>query len=188
MATGNDKDFTSQCDAAFASINRKCLGELAYFLHWTMDDVRQEFGLIFWESLSGSGGFDGSKGTLQGYFIGRLKTLLYKRDGFHNFNFIDLDSHDDATPDDALADGGTEKSTLDLLIEREEQQHTCPRHRNGVLFHVRTTPSARPGWVQRLRQQGLTQTQIAEIGGVSQAYVSRALKKSSAGNSTPCSV
>jgi hypothetical protein len=177
----------SQCDAAFASINRKCLGELAYFLRWTMDDMRQEFRLIYWESLSGGGRFDGSKGTLQGYFIGRLKTLLYRRDGFHNFNFIDLDSHDDAVPAGVSVDGGTERSTLDLLIEREEQQHTYPRHRNGLLFHARATPSARPGWVQRLRQQGLTQTQIAEIGGVSQAYVSRTLKNPRLGNQTPCS-
>jgi hypothetical protein len=175
MTMTPEEDFIDACDAAFAAINRRCLGELAYFLRWSMEDMRQEFRLICWEAQSGDGGFDGSKGTLQGYFIGKLKTLLYRRDGYHNFNPMDGDSRDGA----ALAEAGyaTVKSTLDLLIEREEERQARQRNRAESRLRALAPAFAKPGWVQRLRQQGLTQTQIARIGGVSQAHVSRALKK-----------
>jgi DNA-binding transcriptional regulator YiaG len=182
MTTAYEQEFIGKCNIAFAAINRKCLGELAYFLRWSMEDMRQEFLLTCWEALSGSGGFDKSKGTLQGYFVGKIKTLLYRRDGFHNFDSMDGNPHEDATS--AETSYATQQSTLDLLIEREEAQQDRRRHRNESLLCSLAVPSVKAGWVERLRQQGLTQTQIAEIGGVSQAYVSRVLKKSRTGNTT----
>jgi DNA-directed RNA polymerase specialized sigma24 family protein len=183
MTTAYEKEFVSKCDIAFAAINRKYLGELAYFLRWSMEDMRQEFRLTCWEALSSSGGFDKSKGTLQGYFVGKIKTLLYRRDGFHNFNSMDDDLHEDAASTEASH--ATQPSTLDLLIEREDAQQELRRYRNESGLCSLAALPAKAGWVQRLRQQGLTQTQIAEIGGVSQAYVSRALKKASTGNTAP---
>jgi DNA-directed RNA polymerase specialized sigma24 family protein len=179
METAYEQEFIGKCDVAFNAINRKCLGELAHFLRWSMEDIRQEFLLTCWEALSGGGGYDRSKGTLQGYFVGKLRTLLYRRDGFHTFNAMGSDVHEDAEPTEA--DHAVQQSTLELLIECEEERQAHRAHRDESRLRSLVSPPQKAGWVQRLREQGLTQSQIAEIGGVSQAYVSRALKKSRPG-------
>jgi len=172
MTTPNN-EFTAQCDAAFAALDGIYLRKVAHYLNWSMQDMKQEFRLVCWEAQSGQGGFDHSKGTLQGYFIGKVKTLLYKRDGYSHFDHLE----DDEIQTRHEAFGPSAKSPLDLLIEQEEQNALDRNRRAKSALDAFIGQPRRESWIRRLRRQGLSQSQIAALGGISQAHVSRVLKK-----------
>jgi DNA-directed RNA polymerase specialized sigma subunit len=139
-----------------------------------MQDMKQEFRLVCWEAWSGQGGFDSAKGTLQGYFIGKVKTLLYKRDGYSHFDHLEDEEIQTSDHEEFCASA---KSPLDLLIEQEEQNALDRNNRARTALDAFLGQPNRGSWIRRLRQEGLSQSQIAALGGISQAHVSRVLKK-----------
>ena len=179
--TTPQNEFTAQCDAAFAALDGIYLRKVAHYLNWSMQDMKQEFRLVCWEAWSGQGGFDSAKGTLQGYFIGKVKTLLYKRDGYSHFDHIE---DEETKISDHEEFGVSAKSPLDLLIEQEERQDIDRSHRARTALDAFLGHPNRESWIRRLRQQGLSQSQIAALGGISQAHVSRVLKKEPAPSSS----
>jgi hypothetical protein len=171
-----EAEFMERCDAAFALVNRAYLAKVARFLNWSMEDMRQEFRLVCWEAWSGQSAFDSAKGDIVSYFIGRIRTLLYKRDGYHDFQH-DKSWHSQTDDEDLYIP--TAPSVLDTLLERERAQEDDALERNWrtlcAFAQASTKTKERP--VSRLWKQGLSQTQIAKISGHSQAYISRILKE-----------
>ncbi|MDR2990705.1 MAG: hypothetical protein LBU72_01995 [Burkholderiaceae bacterium] len=181
-----------RCDAAFALVNRTYLAKVARFLNWLMEDMRQEFRLVCWEAWSGQSAFDPSKGDITSYFIGRIRTLLYKRDGYHDF------SHDKFWNTEGETDNQTRDhhnnavpSVLDTLMDRENAQDNEAEERNWralcSFMEASAKKKGRHDPVSRLWEQGLSQTQIARISGYSQAHISRILKKQASASCLACS-
>jgi len=175
------KEFVSRCDAIFKSMNRRYLRGIAWYLNCSMDDLRQEFRLICWEAFSGNNGFDSSKGDIMGYFFGKMKTLIYKRDGYRNFQHSD--DFEGLIESQSLVDENQfESSVLDKLIDDENSKESEATDQQwAALYSFMTVSMKRNVQCQsvmyRLWKCGLNQMQIAKISGRSQGYVSRVLKK-----------
>ncbi|MDR0275535.1 MAG: hypothetical protein LBI48_09405 [Burkholderiaceae bacterium] len=177
MNAASEKEFVERCDAIFNSMNRKYLGKIANFLNWSIEDMRQEFRLVCWEAWLGRNNFDSSVGDIKGYFFGKTRTFLYKRDGYRNFKYVD-----DMIAGKDFQGADTAKSVLEELIDREEQEENdkvnCQRH---MAYSSAGMPvKGRRSLLYRLWKQGMSQTQIAKIGGCSQGQISRVLKKEAA--------
>jgi hypothetical protein len=59
--TEGDRKFWQECEAAFLRLNQIHLDKMAFMLGWTMDDVRQEFRLCYWEIACGQMEFCGDR-------------------------------------------------------------------------------------------------------------------------------
>ena len=180
----NEAKFIKECDIAFAALNKSYLNKMAFLLGWTWDDLRQEFRIVCWEIASGIGDFDPSKGSIQKYFIGRIRIILCaKNEVFLNLGINDKQNDEQCNLIDQFI---SEKSILDSLVEHEEQleeemriqeeKETLEKLR-ALRDYLSMSQSSKPDWIRRLWHQGLTQKQIADIGGISQSTVSRSLKK-----------
>jgi predicted XRE-type DNA-binding protein len=186
----NDLQFMKDCDAAFAGLNRTHLNKIAFLLGWTFDDLKQEFRLFYWELIQ-KGKLHGLSGTVQEYFTASVKYMLYGRSEFFNFNQMTVS--DEQQQNEGIDEFVSEPSVLDALIERAErfEAETFAQEQQEQIKHLKAALGIKPGWIRRLWEQGLSQTQIAQAGGVSQSHVSRSLnrarksKKTSRSRSSP---
>jgi len=185
--TPNDRQFWQDCESAFLRLNKFYLGKMAFMLGWTMDDIRQEFRLCYWEIVSGRVEFCAARGSIQEYFTGRLKNILYSKGSFFPSNKIGEfgDSDEDAPEHSRLIDRfAAGPSVADVLIEQEERQAREEQEEINSAFDEflrspgRARQATKRDWIHRLWQQGLSQIQISGVSGFDQSYVSRMLKTS----------
>jgi len=177
--TSSDHEFCQRCDQLFASLSSGYMNKVAVYLGWSLDDLKQEWRLLCWEVESGLAGFDAAKGDLPGYFIGRLQKKLH-RSLFLNFALsVDGDEKRDDARSLEINKHAASPSVLEQMVDDEAQRAAQAEddfhHLPISLNHHASDHSPKPSWILKLWQQGLTQSQIASVGGVSQSSVSRYL-------------
>jgi RNA polymerase sigma factor (sigma-70 family) len=185
MTAMDDATFMANCDRLFESLNKRYLVKLGQFAHWSLEDFKQEFRLVCWEIARNLSGFDPASGNIQEYFVGRVRHLIYRAQGYCGFDRIDDMLYEDGSvkpnAQDRIGNADRENfftaSALDVLLKQEEARERHERECDLDQISAFIRKSLKKNWMQRMRDQGLSQQQIAEIGGVSQAHVSRTLKK-----------
>jgi predicted transcriptional regulator len=182
-----NQNLPANSDELFQSVwkelNPSFISKFLHFSGFNIDDLRQEVWLICHEITMGTKKYDPTLSSKTGYVIntlsGRLKWLVPHSVNWCKAVMTDEDNENMASIEDATCNDFRAPSPLDLMVEREEREQAeqQEREREELLAWVRSSLKLEHQWIHILHDGGLSQTSIAEIGGVSQSFVSRFLNK-----------
>jgi predicted XRE-type DNA-binding protein len=174
----DDVQFIHKCDESFNTISGFQISEITRYFGLSSEDLKQEFYLFCWE-LKSSGKLNQLSGRIFPYFLASFKIAQFKKGNVFDFNqsvkIDDLIEGQTPSVEEILAEDSVLEKLLkhEELIETERQEKEAEAEVEALKAYL---GYSKPHWVMRLWKEGLNQQQIADIGGINQASVSRILK------------